>query len=327
MKLSVAVCTYNGAKYIEEELLSIVNQRVAVDEIVICDDDSTDGTLDVVKNFVSSYEGRKIAWRICENTVRLGVTKNFEKAIRLCTGDLIFLADQDDVWFDDKTEVIVDYFLHNKHTEVVFSDSALIDGYGMLLTDYTLFDAIGMSFMKGMWKAGMGIEIFNVTSNKVTGCTLALKKTFCGSLFPFDENLLHDYQIAIKAVSQGVIDCVDKSLMKYRLHENNVVGLRNSWIFNKKAFDERGFLSILEPVPARTIFYQYVNGEDNRLLKERLDFLNLRSRCIQSWVGRIRLLLQIPAYIRLYRKYSFYILVHDILYGKISYTKFMLPTL
>ena len=65
MKLSVAVCTYNGAKYIEEELLSIVNQRVAVDEIVICDDDSTDGTLDVVKNFVSSYEGRKIAWRIC----------------------------------------------------------------------------------------------------------------------------------------------------------------------------------------------------------------------------------------------------------------------
>jgi glycosyltransferase involved in cell wall biosynthesis len=95
MKLSVAMCTYNGAQYIEKQLLSILNQELPINEIVICDDGSNDDTLEKVENIAANYQD--VAWKILQNAPQLGVTKNFEKAITLCTGDIIFLSDQDDI--------------------------------------------------------------------------------------------------------------------------------------------------------------------------------------------------------------------------------------
>lgn len=91
MSLSVAMCTYNGAKYVEKQLLSILQQDLKVNEIVVCDDGSIDETLMVVHRIANSHP--EVVWKIHKNPSNLGVIGNFEKAIRLCSGDIIFLSD------------------------------------------------------------------------------------------------------------------------------------------------------------------------------------------------------------------------------------------
>ena len=110
MKLSVALCTYNGEKYIKEQLESILNQTVAIDEIIICDDRSNDKTTAIIEQFQAEYPD-KIS--LHKNHANLGSTKNFEKSISICTGDYIFLSDQDDIWKANKVEKIIQYFLLN----------------------------------------------------------------------------------------------------------------------------------------------------------------------------------------------------------------------
>ena len=95
MKLSVAVCTFNGEKYISEQLNSIINQTLAVNEIIICDDQSSDSTIEIINSFIEKYP---TLIKLYQNKINLNVNKNFEKAITLSTGDYIFLSDQDDVW-------------------------------------------------------------------------------------------------------------------------------------------------------------------------------------------------------------------------------------
>ncbi len=100
MKTSVAMCTYNGESYLDEQLQSILEQTEPIDEIVICDDGSIDKTLSIIEKFIKA--GTPI--RLILNQKNLGYTRNFEKAICLCSGDIIFLADQDDIWMPEKVK-------------------------------------------------------------------------------------------------------------------------------------------------------------------------------------------------------------------------------
>lgn len=127
MTVSVAMCTYNGAQYIEEQLLSILHQSVPVDEIVICDDGSTDETIEIIKRI---KRDAAIPISIHINEPHLGVNLNFEKAIKLCHGDIIFLSDQDDIWEENKVDTIIDYFSTHEDKNVVFGDAVLIDRGG-----------------------------------------------------------------------------------------------------------------------------------------------------------------------------------------------------
>ena len=95
LHISVAMCTYNGGKYLREQLISIAKQARLPDELIVCDDVSNDATLQILNEF---QKMAPFPIRIHRNGVRLGVTKNFEQAIALCNGDIIALSDQDDVW-------------------------------------------------------------------------------------------------------------------------------------------------------------------------------------------------------------------------------------
>ena len=125
MKTSVALCSYNGATFIKKQIDSILNQKYfKIDEIVVCDDNSTDDTLKIINNFEQIYPG---VFSIHKNEINLGSTKNFEKALKLCTGDFIFLADQDDIWKDNKVQKILAVFDKNPEAEGVFSNADMID--------------------------------------------------------------------------------------------------------------------------------------------------------------------------------------------------------
>src|ERR1043166_3411462 len=103
MKLSIALCTYNGAAFLREQLESIAAQTRTPDELVISDDQSTDGTLRLIEEFA---ETAGFPVRVSVNESNLGTAKNFEKAISLCRGDVIMLSDQDDVWHSDRLESV-----------------------------------------------------------------------------------------------------------------------------------------------------------------------------------------------------------------------------
>jgi len=124
LKVSVAIATYNGAQYFEQQLTSILGQDVVPDEIIICDDASTDDTQGIIEAIASKYKDL-----ICQvyNDVNIGYTRNFEKAIALATGDVIFFSDQDDVWFNNKIRLVYQLFEQNPNIAGISHDGRLVD--------------------------------------------------------------------------------------------------------------------------------------------------------------------------------------------------------
>ena len=124
LSLSIALATYNGERYISEQLRSITCQTRLPDELVISDDASSDATQAIIKSFA---QNAPFPIRIVENSERVGSTGNFESAIRLCSGDIIFLCDQDDVWYSNKIALVEERFVNNPDVGAVFTDADVVD--------------------------------------------------------------------------------------------------------------------------------------------------------------------------------------------------------
>ena len=217
---SVALCTYNGERFIAEQIKSILNQTLLPNEIIISDDNSTDNTIKVAEELLA--QGR-VNYRIVTNVKTKGVVKNFQNAIAMCNSPIIFTCDQDDVWLASKAEKIVNCFANNEKAMLVFSDGELTDGNLNLL---------GCS----LWKS-VGITECDLSENKwfscflnrcfVTGAAMAFRR----ELFVKDEIIpdswLHDGWLAWKALAyNGLVPCPEK-LIYYRQHGANVVGMYN----------------------------------------------------------------------------------------------------
>ncbi len=124
MKISVAMCTFNGAQYLGEQLASLLAQIRLPDELIICDDGSRDNTCDILRAFAGKVP---FEIHIHVNETTLGSTKNFEKIISLCSGDIIALSDQDDVWYPQKLSLIEQAFLQNPQMGGVFTNAEIVD--------------------------------------------------------------------------------------------------------------------------------------------------------------------------------------------------------
>lgn len=225
MKTSVALCTYNGEEFLAEQLRSIAKQTVAVDELVICDDGSIDRTEAIIKDF---SEKTPIPIKFIKNPRNLGYTKNFEQAIGLCSGDVIFLADQDDIWMPRKVEVICDFFIHNPDKDFVFTNAVLINSFGMNTYAGSLFDIVGMDKRnKKIFNDGFIYDVL-CSSGRVTGMSTALRSSFVPYCLPFPQTTVfsvHDEMIAVMAAIHNKIAYIDQCLIQYRLHSNQSVGL------------------------------------------------------------------------------------------------------
>ncbi|MFT6754528.1 MAG: glycosyltransferase involved in cell wall biosynthesis, partial [Candidatus Azotimanducaceae bacterium] len=124
MKISIALTTYNGAAYLQAQLNSYLVQERLPDELVVCDDVSTDETVTILEAFKKTAPFQV---RVIINELNLGFTKNFEKALLNCSGDLVFLSDQDDVWYPEKILVVVKAFLLNPDKYLLIHDGDLVD--------------------------------------------------------------------------------------------------------------------------------------------------------------------------------------------------------
>jgi len=223
MMISVAMCTYNGAKYLPEQLESIVNQTVQIDELIVCDDGSTDNTIELIESFAKTKSFRVA---VHSNEKNLGSTKNFEKCLLLCQGDIIFLCDQDDIWRKDKVEKQLNYLNQYPAKDAVFSNAMMIDGDSQSL-GRTIWEEIEFTeSMQQKWLKGKPHEIlFN--GFVVTGATLAIRKSCLERLTPFPTkvpDLIHDAWIAMVLSLEEKIGFIADNLISYRRHASQQVG-------------------------------------------------------------------------------------------------------
>lgn len=222
MTISVAMCTYNGARYIQEQLRSILSQTRKVDEIVICDDGSKDETLDIIQHTAQSSS---VTIRLVQNKENLGFFRNFLQAISLCTGDIIFLSDQDDVWRDDKVEKITEWFGIHLDKDVVFTNAKLINAQSQEFTEDTLWDRVGFdNRMQKYFNKGYGQEIWTI-NNRATGATMALRSSFVKDKDWMTYYLpVHDYIISLIAVIANRCGYIEEPLTSYRIHAGQTIG-------------------------------------------------------------------------------------------------------
>lgn len=223
------MCTCNGAGYIRGQLDSILSQTVPVDEIVICDDCSTDSTGSILREYSAKHPCIKIHF----NEQRLGVCANFDKALHLCSGELLFLSDQDDLWADDKVETILKYFSSHPGKSVVFTDALLIDDADKPLREKSnsLFKALRFNhFARLLFNCGLSLDIL-MLHYRVTGATVALRRTYLSGIVidhsatPQNLKPLHDVRIAVYAAMDNVLGYIAKPLIRYRIHEGQQAGL------------------------------------------------------------------------------------------------------
>lgn len=219
--VSIALCTYNGEKYILQQLESIINQSLIPCEVVICDDSSTDNTISIIRDFVKKYNN--IKWLIVVNELSLGVTKNFEQAISLCHGDIILTCDQDDVWMNNKIYTIVNEFIVNPNLLLLFSDATIVDE-SLTSHNIKLWDVVYPRINQLATKN----DFLNVLikDNIMTGMTMAFRRRLYEISFPFDNDWMHDYWLAITGTLIGEVKALDESLVLYRQHSNNVLGAK-----------------------------------------------------------------------------------------------------
>lgn len=221
--ISVAMCTYNGARFLPEQLESIANQIVGVDELVVCDDGSSDETLEVLREF-----GKDSAFpvHIHSNENNLGSTRNFQKCLSLCKGDIIFLSDQDDIWRSDKVEQHLKYYAAEPGTDAIFSDAMMIDDDSKP-RNRTIWQEIEFNKERQQeWVQGEGYETL-FRGFVVTGATLSIRKSCLERLLPFPTHipdLIHDAWIALVLCLQGKISFIDETLTLYRIHHGQQVG-------------------------------------------------------------------------------------------------------
>ena len=217
------MCTYNGANYLQEQLISIMTQICLPDELVVCDDGSTDSTLQILNEFKKDVP---FPVKINRNKVRLGATKNFEKAISLCKGEIIALSDQDDVWLPHKLEKIENIFKNNHDVGYIFSDAMIVDEQ-IYPIGHTMWESVLFrTHQRKSFKNGFQLEVL-LKHNVVTGATMAFRAEIRNWILPISNQWVHDEWIALLSSALGIKgDFIEEPLIKYRLHFTQLIGGR-----------------------------------------------------------------------------------------------------
>ncbi len=213
LKVSVAMCTYNGEAFIEQQLDSILRQTRPPDELIISDDGSSDRTLDIVRRLTADCSFPVV---VRQNDHNLGDIKNFEKAVEATTGDIIFLSDCDDVWFPERISLTLPAFSDSADVVLAYCDAQITDAK-LNPTGGTLFARrrdmqLGATPSAGQIGRGLG---FNTPM-------IAFHRSLKPLILPFSNQWVHDHWISFIAYAVGEVECVHRPLLYYRRHGRNV---------------------------------------------------------------------------------------------------------
>lgn len=217
------MCTYNGAKYIKDQIESILAQTVLPDEIVIFDDCSTDNTVEIVKTY---FRKGHIEWKLSVNEKNLGYIKNFDQAIRKCSGDIIFLSDQDDIWLKDKIEKMTEIFYQKPDHKLVFSNAYITDeNLNILKSD--LWKIRHLKFKTPSLSPNQIVRMILKTLN-IHGCTMAFKRELLSYTESVPRYWAHDNWITalVSLFDNSYSYALSDKLILYRQHNSNLYGAK-----------------------------------------------------------------------------------------------------
>ncbi len=200
--VSIALCTYNGEKYLIEQLETLVMQTYPNLEIIAVDDGSKDTTVAILKQYEAKYPN----FKVYQNDKNLGYIKNFEKAISLCTGDYIALSDQDDIWDLSKISVMVDAIADNL---LLYHDSVFITENGESMNRK-------MTDIRNFYQ-GTDSRVF-LLENCVSGHAMFFKRELLSIAGKFDTSIFHDWWLVYAASNNGKVGFILDCLVKYRQH-------------------------------------------------------------------------------------------------------------
>lgn len=206
-KISVCMGTYNGEDYVEQQIKSILPQLLKEDELIISDDGSSDGTLYIIKQ-IQQTDDRIILVK----NVGSGLIQNFETAIKYAQNDLIFLADQDDIWHPEKVKIMKNYFEEYPDKQVMMSDLVVTDACGSeLMPSYYQFRKCKTGFFK------------NIFRSSYIGCAMVFRSEFKKEILPIPKDVpMHDMWIGLLADKKHQVLMIPEKLVFYRRHEKNV---------------------------------------------------------------------------------------------------------
>lgn len=214
--VSVVMATYNGKPYLAEQLSSVLAELLPDDELIIVDDGSQDGTLELLGSMKSP------AVRVVRNLTNVGVFATFERGLLLSSKEIIFLCDQDDVWLSGKRAAFVAAFERDTRTLVVVSDAQLIDASGSVTAP---------SFMatRGGFRGGI---LSTLVRNRYLGCAMALRRELLVAALPIPRSVpMHDMWLGALGSILGRVHYISAPLMQYRRHGGNVSpSRRQGWL-------------------------------------------------------------------------------------------------
>lgn len=205
--ISIALCTYNGSRFLEQQIMSILNQTYKNIELIIVDDCSTDNTFEVIMQLADKYPQIKPY----QNAINLGFNKNFEKAITLSSGAYIAISDQDDIWLKDKLQRLVDH-IGNKW--LIFSNSEWMNEKEELLGRQIL--APNFELKNRNFKS---LLFYNI----VTGHTTLFSRDLLNYILPLPSKGYYDWWMGFVALYHGKIICLNECLTLHRIHSTSVL--------------------------------------------------------------------------------------------------------
>lgn len=219
--MSVALCTFQGERYIAQQLESIAAQTYRPDEVVICDDCSTDQTVRLIQKF---QEEAPLCVKLTLNDRRLGVAKNFEKSIQLCEGEVIFCADQDDVWYPEKLAKLVATLNAAPSAGFVFCDAALVDE-SLRPLGGTLWESLGFTEAAQRQFVDGGAFRYMLRESIAAGMTMGFRSSFKGLVLPIPLGWGHDHFIPLLIASVAEPALVPECLVNWRQHGAQQTGI------------------------------------------------------------------------------------------------------
>lgn len=292
LRFSIAMCTYNGSRFILEQLESIVNQSYPPCEVIICDDGSRDNTCELVEEFQEKYPN---LIKLYKNDINIGRNKNFSQAIGLCEGDIIALSDQDDVFLPNKLEWIAKVLKSNLEFGLVFSNAIVVDE-SLSTISKDLFSIIWPPFTerrKRCFRQGEAFQVL-VRNRPALGCSIAFRKELRDFLLPIPAEFSHDAWIMLLASLLSKIYFIDRSLVMYRQHDANIAGVQKGIVRKLRKrmagrsagdlFDEvsreldcwESLRARLQELNSQGVLGRSISRDDASLMDSKINYLRTR---------------------------------------------------
>lgn len=301
LRVSVAMCTYNGGRYLKDQLESIEKQTRRPCELVVCDDHSTDDSIAILKQFQADAPFPVL---VIQNALRLGSTRNFDQAIGLCRGEFIALCDQDDHWLPQKLERLSDMLAKNPFLGGVFSDADLIDGAGRPV-GMRLFSRHNFTVKKQRNFIASPPSTL-LKHDVVTGATLMFRGSLRRYCSPIPASWVHDGWLAWMIALHSRLTLVAEPLIEYRIHAGQQLGVSGTAL----NLESRGARSETRRQHYARVAHQFEdllhrvlaegwNEHDGLVVKirEKIAFLRRQSTLSQSLGVRVlQMMGQLPRY-------------------------------